>query len=329
MSKMTAPHIPVLLKEVLAALAPKDGEIFVDGTFGAGGYTRAVLDAASCHVYAIDRDPKAVARGREMAREYDGRLIVLEGRYSEMESLLEEEGVSEVNGIALDIGLSSMQIDEPERGFSFQEDGPLDMRMSAAGESAADVVNSRSEEEIADILYQYGEERKSRRIARAIVGARKEKAITRTLELAAVVVKAIGFHRQKSGRSIHPATRTFQALRIYVNNELGELEAGLQAAENLLAPLGRLCVVTFHSLEDRISKSFLKMRSGNAPHTPRYLPLRVDDQHTPPPSFSLEKRGVTKPGEEEIRVNPRARSARLRWAVRTDAPPMPETRVMR
>lgn len=310
---MTYGHVSVLLNEVIAALQPRDGAVFVDGTFGAGGYSRALLEAAGCTVWGIDRDPDAVARGRAMAGAFGGRLRLLEGRYGDMDALLDAQGVAAVDGVALDIGVSSMQIDDPARGFSFLRDGPLDMRMEQNGPSAADAVNTLDEAELADIIWRYGEERHSRRIARAIVAARKEKPFARTGELAEVVRRVVP--RSKDG--IDPATRTFQGLRIHVNDELGELRRGLEAAERLLAPGGRLAVVTFHSLEDRAVKEFLKDRAGAAPQPSRHAPAAAGG---PLPTFRLESRRAIGPGTAEAASNPRARSAKLRAAVRTAHP---------
>lgn len=310
-------HIPVLLNEVLAALAPIDGDIHVDGTFGAGGYSKAILSAAQCRVIAIDRDPTAVARGRELAKSTPERFAITEGCYGDMTALLEAMGIASVNGVTLDIGVSSMQIDDSERGFSFAKDGPLDMRMGASGASCADLVNSASEEELADIVYLYGEERLARRVARAIVMARKTEPFSRTAALAEVVRRVVP--RSKNG--IDPATRTFQALRIAVNDELGELERGLAAAEHLLAPGGRLAVVTFHSLEDRIVKDFIRARSGDIAGGSRHLPVSMDQPS--PPSFKALSKKPINASEAEISANPRARSARLRAAIRTSAPAFP------
>jgi 16S rRNA (cytosine1402-N4)-methyltransferase len=307
-----ARHEPVMRAELLAELAPAAGEHFVDGTFGAGGYAVAILEAADCVVFGIDRDPDAIAEGRRLAARYGGRLHLLAGRFAEMERLLAEQGVRQVNGVALDLGVSSMQLDQGSRGFSFQADGPLDMRMEQAGPDAAAFVNGAREDEIARVIHVYGEERRARAVARAIVAARAERPIERTAELAEIVARAVG---KGSGR-IHPATRTFQALRIHVNDELAELAAGLRAAERLLAPAGRLVVVSFHSLEDREVKRFLRARSGGA-GTSRHLPPTAEP---PPVSFRLPFRGAKRPSQEECRRNPRARSARLRAAVRTDAP---------
>ncbi|HEX8366816.1 MAG TPA: 16S rRNA (cytosine(1402)-N(4))-methyltransferase RsmH [Allosphingosinicella sp.] len=306
-----APHIPVLLDEVIAGLAVAEGETHVDGTFGAGGYTRAIIEKGAARVFAFDRDPDAIHEGEEYAAACGGRLTLVPERFSRMRQALAARGVDAVDGVTLDIGVSSMQLDRAERGFSFQSDGPLDMRMSQEGRSAAELLNEASEQEIADILYRYGEEPKSRRIARAIVAARP---IERTGQLAAIVRKALGWH---PGMKKDPATRTFQAIRIHLNEELQELEGGLEAAEQVLRPGGRLAVVTFHSLEDRLVKRFLKERSGDVPAGSRHLPDRTD--RGPPPSFDAVARPV-RAGEDEIRNNPRARSATLRVARRTAAP---------
>ena len=301
-----APHIPVLLDEVLSALAIAPGETHVDGTYGAGGYSRAMARAGA-QVVAIDRDPDAIAEGRErIAREGDA-IRLLEGPFSAMAGLLAQAGVEQVSGVALDIGVSSMQLDRAERGFSFQSDGPLDMRMSKAGVSAADFLNHASEEEIADVLYRYGEEPRSRRVARAIVAARP---LSRTGELAHVVRGALG-HKPHDKKD--PATRAFQAIRIHLNQELEELERGLEAAEAVLEPGGRLAVVTFHSLEDRIVKQFLRARSGGEAGGSRHLPEAAPPRHAP--TFAKPAKAV-RPSERELAANPRARSATLRSAVR-------------
>jgi 16S rRNA (cytosine1402-N4)-methyltransferase len=306
-------HIPVLLDEVVEVLAPRDGAVYVDATFGAGGYSRALLEAADCTVWGIDRDPEAADAGKKLAESYGQRLTVLKGRFGDMRELLEGVGVTQVDGIALDIGVSSMQIDDPGRGFSFRTDGPLDMRMEKDGMSAADAVNRLAEKELADIIYQYGEERASRKIARAIVELRELSPITRTSQLANVVRSVV--RRSKDG--IDPATRTFQALRIYVNEELAELDRGLAAAATLLGEGGRLAAVSFHSLEDRRIKTFFQERSGAGPAPSRHLPMAAAGDAT---IFTVpEKRGRT-PGDAEVRMNPRARSARLRWGIRTAAP---------
>lgn len=308
----TARHVPVLLEGVLDVLRPKDGGTYVDATFGAGGYTRALLEAADCTVWAIDRDPTAIAAGREMERDYKGRLTLVAGRFGDMRELLALIGVADVDGIALDLGVSSMQIDDPSRGFSFRGDGPLDMRMGTEGMSAADVVNQLAEKELADIIYRYGEERASRKIARAIVDLRAKTPITRTRQLAELVRGVV----RKSKDGIDPATRTFQALRVYVNEELAELDRGLAAAEALLAEGGRLAVVSFHSLEDRRVKTFLLGRAGMGPRPSRHLP---ESGAEAAPTFRVIERRPRTPGEAETAANPRARSAKLRWAERTGA----------
>lgn len=310
-----APHIPVMLPDVIDALQPTRHEIYIDGTFGAGGYTRAILEAAECRVLAFDRDPTAIECGAALAAAFASRLTLKHRRFGDLAEAVQEIDIEAVNGVVLDIGVSSMQIDQPERGFSFQSDGPLDMRMSREGPSAADVVNGFEEEQIADIIYDYGEERRSRVIARAIVKARATAPLTRTKDLADLVLRV--FHgRKEDGR--HPATRTFQALRIFINDELGELERGLAASEKILVPGGRLVVVTFHSLEDRIVKRFLAQRSGKVDQGSRYLPQK--SIQVSPPSFRIVNSRPLTPQKGELDVNPRARSARLRAAIRTEAP---------
>ncbi len=312
------PHVPVMLREVLAQLAPRDGGIYVDGTFGAGGYTRGILATAGAQVYAIDRDPVAIAAGQAMVDGYKGRLTLLQGRFSQMEALLAEQGVTAVDGVVLDIGVSSMQLDQAERGFSFLRDGPLDMRMGGSGPTAADLVNRLPPDTLANIIYIFGEETRSRAIARAIVAARGEAPITTTAGLVAAVERATG--RQRPQDRTHPATRTFQALRIHVNGELDELVAALHAAERLLAPGGRLVVVTFHSLEDRIVKRFFASRCGKLPAGSRHAPSSDD---AAAPSFELLFKGHLEAEPDESSANPRARSAKLRAAQRTSAPPLP------
>ena len=320
-------HTPVMLREVLAALSPRDGAIYLDGTFGAGGYAEAILDAADCRVWGIDRDRAAVTRGQAMARRYGERLTVIQGRFGVMDHLLGEREVTVVDGIALDIGVSSMQLEDAERGFSFRADGPLDMRMTPEGEdagpSAAEVVNDLPEAELAEVISRYGEERRARQVARAIVTARRERPIERTARLAEIVRKAVrrGAKGGAKGRyrGIDPATRTFQALRIYVNDELGELDRGLHAAERLLAPGGRLAVVSFHSLEDRTVKSFLRERASAGARGSRHRPEGPTPERRDP-TFRPLTRGACRPGRPECEANPRARSARLRAAERTAAP---------
>lgn len=302
-------HAPVLLAEVLAALKPAANEHYVDGTFGGGGYTRAILDAAPCAVTAIDRDPDALERGRILEEHFSPRLAIKLGRFGDMETL----AGAPADGIVLDLGVSSFQFDEAERGFSFQNDAPLDMRMSKTGPSAADAVNNLSEAALSELLDAYGEENESRRIARFLVQERAAGPIARTLHLADTVEKAVGGRR---GAKIHPATRTFQALRILVNDELGELARALAAAEKTLKPGGRFVIVSFHSLEDRLVKSFFVERSGGGGQGSRHAP---DPPAGPSPSFKLETRRTITPGDDEIAANPRARSASLRYAIRTDA----------
>jgi len=313
-----ARHIPVLLDEVLAALKPGAGEVFVDGTFGAGGYTSAILDTADTRVIAIDQDPNALAAGQAHVAKYAPRLILSEGRFGDLDRIAAEAGFAHVDGVVLDIGVSSMQLDEADRGFSFMADGPLDMRMSRSGPSAADVIAEASEELLADIFYHLGEERRSRAVARAIGRARADAPITTTRQLADVVQRTLG---RPKGDDKHPATRVFQALRIYVNDELGQLMDALAGAERCLKPGGRLVVVTFHSLEDRIVKRYLTDASGRAASGSRHLPPAAEAAVAPRYRI-LNQRPLT-PSVEEIAGNPRARSSRLRAAERTSAPAAP------
>lgn len=303
-----APHVPVLLDEVLAALAPAPGEAMVDATFGAGGYTKALLGAGA-RVFAFDRDPDAIAAGREL-EEAEAGLTLVPAAFSRLDRELATRGAVPVDGVTMDIGVSSMHLDQAARGFSFQQDGPLDMRMSQEGDSAADFLNNADEADVADVLWRYGEEPKSRRVARAIVAARP---LETTGDFARVVRKALG-HRPHDKKD--PATRAFQAVRIHVNDELGELAQGLVAAERVLAPGGRLAVVSFHSLEDRMIKRFLRERSGGTPAGSRHRPAAVDSRA---PTFEIVGRAI-RPSAVEVARNPRARSATLRVARRTAAP---------
>jgi 16S rRNA (cytosine1402-N4)-methyltransferase len=309
-------HVPVLLEPVLTALTPRDGEAYVDGTFGGGGYSAGLLEAARCRVFGIDRDPEALQRGASLAARHPDRLRLIEGRFGEMEQLVRSVTSDPIAGVTLDLGVSSQQLGSAERGFSFRLDGPLDMRMGQDGSSAADLVADIEEGDLAELIRDFGEERYARRVARAIVAARRRAPIRRTGELADVVRGAIP--QREPG--LDPATRTFQALRIAVNDELGELDRGLVAAERLLKPGGRLAVVAFHSLEDARIKAFLRRRSGVMPGGSRHLPPAPG---TLPPTFTLLTRRPIRPGPEEIARNPRARSARLRAAERTAAPPWP------
>lgn len=309
----TPPHIPVMSAEIVDALKPVSGGVYVDGTFGAGGYTRALLEAQDCTVVALDIDPSVKPTADEISRRYPGRFHFTVSRFGKMAERVPEVGFSAVDGVALDVGASSMQLDQAGRGFSFQSDGPLDMRMGADGPSAADAVNNLDQDDLAAVLFRYGDERRSRLIARKIVEAREQAPIVRTGELAELVARTIS---GTPGR--HAATRTFQALRVFINDELRQLYAGLCAAERLLRPAGRLAVVSFHSLEDRIVKQFFAERSGTIPSGSRHLP--PTDEHRPVPSFKHVWRGAHKPGAAEIAANPRARSARLRCGERTQAP---------
>ena len=302
-----SPHIPVLIRPLLQAVAPVEGT-WLDGTFGAGGYTRALLDAGADKVICVDRDPLAFEMAADWAGQYGDRIVMQQGVFSR----LDDYGAN-LDGVVLDLGVSSMQLDQAERGFSFQKDGPLDMRMSQTGRSAADIVNTATESELADILFHFGEERASRRIARAIVRARTEAPITRTLQLAEIVESCLP--RSKPGQS-HPATRSFQALRIAVNAEYEELYQGLMAAERALKPGGKLAVVTFHSVEDRMVKRFLQARSGRTGRANRYAPELAEEA----PAFDLISRKAIVADDVELAENPRSRSAKLRVAIRTDGP---------
>jgi 16S rRNA (cytosine1402-N4)-methyltransferase len=311
-----ARHVPVLREEILAALSPRQGGIYLDATFGAGGYTEAILSFEGAKVLALDRDPTAVAAGHDLVREFKDRLTLERARFSDLESVAKSRGIATFDGIVFDIGVASMQLDEASRGFSFRNDGPLDMRMDCAGQSAADLVNGADEAELADILYHFGEERAARRIAKAIVAARAQGAVTTTGRLAQIIARTV------PGRpgGIHPATRSFQALRIAVNDELGELVQGLLAAERVLKPGGRLVAVTFHSLEDRIVKHFFAARSGRGEAASRPLP---GEPARPAPTFTVAGRQPIEASAAEIERNPRARSAKLRFATRTAATARP------
>lgn len=311
-------HVPVLIEKVVEALAPAKGEVIVDGTYGGGGYTRAVLAVADCKVIAVDRDPTAMERAWAHAGK-DARIKPAPGRFGEIDAIVRAAGYEGVDGVMLDLGVSSFQLDEAERGFSFMREGPLDMRMEKRGLSAADAVNTLSEAELADIFHHLGEEPAARRIARAIVARRKEQPFLDTLDLAGLIERSLG---GRQGKRTHPATRSFQALRMYVNDEAGELVRALAGAERALKPGGRLVVVTFHSIEDRIVKTFLRQRSGDVPSPSRHLPGAPKGLA---PTFEVLERKAAEPSESETESNPRARSARLRWAIRTGAEAWPET----
>ncbi len=301
------PHIPVMLPEVLESLAPVDGGVYVDGTFGAGGYATGILNAANCNVIAIDRDPTAIQNGKTLVEQFDGRLSLVQNQFGNVTDCV---GGQQVDGFVLDIGVSSMQLDQAERGFSFMRNGPLDMRMGE-GESAAELIARIEEEDLANLIYKYGEERQSRKIAKTIVQAREVTPFETTLQLADVIEKTIPRRR---GDKIHPATRTFQALRIAVNDELGELERALAASIKVLKTGGRLVVVTFHSLEDRIVKNFFKDNSDKIVSTNKY----ANDEVELTQPFSLLTRKAVLASKDEAAVNPRARSAKLRAAIRTE-----------
>ncbi len=306
-------HAPVLVERVIEAIAPVDGAVLIDATYGGGGYSRAALAVANVTVLAVDRDPEAMERAWAHAGR-DPRLVPAAGRFGELEPIVRASGREKVDGVMFDLGVSSFQIDEAERGFSFMRDGPLDMRMEKRGPSAADAVNRLTEGELADIFHLLGEEPQARRVARGIVHRRRARTFETTLDLAGTIERSLGGRR---GKPTHPATRAFQALRMWVNDELGELHRALASAERVLKPGGRLAIVTFHSIEDRIVKQFLRTRSGNTPGASRHLPGAPKGAA---PTFEVLQRKPTEPSEAEIEANPRARSARLRWALRTDAP---------
>ena len=312
-------HVPVMLREVLEQIAPHDGATYLDATYGGGGYAAGILDRAACTLFAIDRDPDAIARGAALAARHPGRLHLLHGSFGDMIELVGSAGVTELDGIVLDLGVSSFQLDDAARGFSFRADGPLDMRMGRDGPTASDLVNNLPEAELADTLYELGEERASRRVAKAIVAARGEAPILTTGRLAEVIRSVLP--PDKSGH--HPATRSFQALRIRVNDELGQIVAGLHSAVRLLAPGGRLVVVSFHSLEDRLVKRFMTEAAGRLPAPSRHNPAGlVPRDHT---DFQLLTPKALRPRDDETQANPRARSARLRAVQRlsTSSPPTP------
>ena len=315
MTAVPASHTPVMLAQVIQALAPRDGEFYIDATFGAGGYAAAMLDAAACRVVGIDRDSEACDRAEAIVDRYHGRLRVLHGRFGDLVDLADRHRLGQINGIAFDLGVSTPQLDRAERGFSFQKAGPLDMRMdTTTGVTAAHAVNHLPEQELANVIYTLGEERASRRIAAAVVRARAKEPVLDTHRLAEIVRSVL----PRAADRLDPATRTFQALRIWVNDELGELHRGLIAAERLLATGGRLVVVAFHSLEDRTVKNFLKLRSEVSPRVSRHMPEIA--KTAAPPSFRVNVKRAVRPSASEIAQNPRARSARMRAAERTAAP---------
>ena len=313
-------HIPVLCDEAICQLNIRNGGRYVDGTFGKGGYAARILEEASCQLFAIDRDPMAFAEAMNLSERYGERFIPMQGCFGEMDSLLAEQGIAKVDAIVLDLGVSSLQLDDPSRGFSFRFDGPLDMRMGQDGPTAGDIVNSMAESDLADLIYTLGEERYSRRVSKAIVEARVNQPISSTNALAKIIREVVPY--KKFGQGIDPATKTFQALRIYVNDELGELDRGLKAAERLLNTGGRLVIVAFHSLEDRRVKKFFNERQGKTTGRSRYLPPGKDDYKRP--SFSVITKRPVRPSAAELKQNPRARSARLRVAERTSAAPWSE-----
>ena len=310
----TLEHTPVLLNEVIRTINPKSGKLYFDATFGWGGYTKKLLDSCACEVIAIDQDPKVKSRAKEFKREYGTRFNFIESKFSEIYSVLKKLNTKKVDGFMFDIGVSSMQLDNPQRGFSFNKEGPLDMRMGTSELTAEEFINSVSEDELADIIYNYGDERKSRRIAKLIVEHRKINPIKTTLHLADIVLKA---NPKKNNHKKHPATKTFQAIRIYLNDEFNELFAGLTNAEQALSEDGKICVVTFHSTEDRIVKNYFYRSSGMDYSSYKNLPVETNDSEA---SLIPGKKAI-KPSKEEIETNIRARSAKLRYATRTSSQP--------
>ena len=310
----TLEHTPVLLNEVIRTINPQSGKLYFDATFGWGGYTKKLLDSCACEVIAIDQDPKVKSRAKEFKREYGTRFNFIESKFSEICSVLKKLNTKKVDGFMFDIGVSSMQLDNPQRGFSFNKEGPLDMRMGTSELTAEEFINSASEDELADIIYNYGDERKSRRIAKLIVEHRKINPIKTTLHLADIVLKA---NPKKNNHKKHPATKTFQAIRIYLNDEFNELFAGLTNAEQTLSEDGKICVVTFHSLEDKIVKNYFYKSSGRDYSSYKNLPVETNDSEA---SLIPGKKAI-KPSKEEIETNIRARSAKLRYATRTSSLP--------
>lgn len=312
-------HIPVMADEFLQAVCPRDGETVVDGTAGRGGHTRLFLEAANCTVIAIDRDPQAIDACRRVLAPYGDRVRLVPGRFGDLDRHVRDLGIDQVDAVGLDLGTSSPQLDDPERGFSFRFDGPLDMRMGDSGQTAADWINSATQAELSEVIREFGEERHYRRVAKSIVEARKQNPFETTAQLARIVRSAVG----RSADGLDPATRTFQAIRIKINDETGEISRGLAAAERILRPGGRLAVISFHSLEDRLVKQFLHRRStASSPSRHAPVPTNAQAQLT----FTLPRRRSLTPSKDETRRNPRARSARLRAAVRTDAPVQPQSR---
>ena len=297
-------HKPVMCEEVLSILNPSDGCVYLDGTLGAGGHSRKILESADCSVVGIDKDPTAIELCRDLEKQYGNKFLSINGSFGNLSQHLNSIGIKKIDGILLDLGTSSMQLGTPERGFSFQFDAPLDMRMTQTGERAYDIINSLSEDSLADIIFYFGEERRSRKIAKAIVNKRKIKKIKTTFDLNEIILSV----KKANNKKIHPATKTFQALRIYINNELKDLYEALISIEKVLSEKGRLVVISFHSLEDRIVKNFIKENS---------IPLKKYDPKNPDQIFVYENRKVIKPSKDEVKKNRRSRSAKLRWVFRS------------